>query len=75
MYMPTTKKRLNITLPRDLEKALERFAVRDRVPQATKAAELIRLALTIEEDVAWNRLAKERDTEDAVFVSHDQAWL
>ena len=72
--MATTKKRINITLPPAEEKAISQLAKRDQVPEATKAAELLRLALQIEEDEVWDRIASERDTPDAKFISHEKAW-
>ena len=42
---------------------------RDEVPQATKAAELIRLALETEEDQVFDLIASKRDTEKVKFVS------
>lgn len=72
--MPTTNKRINITLQPDIERALARAAGRDQVPEATKATELIRVALEIEEDELWDAVAKERDRKQAKFVSHDDAW-
>jgi hypothetical protein len=72
--MPTLKKRLNMSLPADIDAALSALAERDDVPQATKALHLIQLALTIEEDDVWNSIAEKRDTKDAKFYSHDEAW-
>lgn len=72
--MPTSKKRMNLSLPPDIERALERLAERDRVPQATKALHLLRLALEIEEDDMLDTLAAKRDTRGAKFVSHARAW-
>jgi len=72
--MPTSKKRMNLSLPPDIDQALGRLAKRDRVPQATKALYLLRLALEIEEDDMLDALASERDTRRAKFVSHAQAW-
>lgn len=74
MVMATTKKRLNISLPPNMEEALENLALRDNVPQATKAVSLIQIALEIEEDDVWNALAKERDAKKAKFVSHKDVW-
>jgi len=48
--MTTTKKRVNISLSAPLENILAKLAKRDQVPQATKAAELIRIGVEIEED-------------------------
>ncbi len=73
MYMATTKKRLNISMSKLTEKALDELSKRDNVPQATKAAELIEFALEIEEDVLWGKLAKERDTKDSSFVKHSKS--
>ena len=73
--MPTTKKRLNITLSSDLEKVLKMSAKRDNVPQATKATELIKLALEIEEDALLGEMLKDRiNTPLSKFVSHEEAW-
>lgn len=72
--MTTTKKRLNITLSPDLEKAISIVAKRDNVPEATKAAELLELAILIEEDVAWDLLAKDREKDGAKFITHNKAW-
>ena len=72
--MPTTKKRVLISLSRPLERALELLAERDQVPQATKAVHLLETALEIEEDRVWDQVAAKRDTENARLVSHKRAW-
>lgn len=72
--MPTTKTRINITVSPDVEDAISRLAKRDRVPQATKAGELLRLAIELEEDLILGEIAARRDTKDAKFVSHEKAW-
>ena len=41
---------------------------------ASKALELIKAALELEEDQVWNRLAIKRDTKKAKFVSHEKVW-
>lgn len=74
VLMPTSKKRIYVTLPKDTEEALYSVAERDDVPPASKAAELIKLALEIYEDEALSGVASERDTPDATFVSHEEAW-
>ncbi|MBI5786988.1 MAG: hypothetical protein HY446_00330 [Candidatus Niyogibacteria bacterium] len=72
--MTTTKKRINISVSEPLERALSRLAKRDEVPQATKAAELLRIAIEIEEDYVWDKTASARDAKGARFVSHKKAW-
>ena len=65
---------MNVTIPPDVERVLARVAERDAMPPATKAAHLIRLALEVEEDEAWDALARRRDTTKARLVSHRRAW-
>lgn len=72
--MPTIKNRTNVTMSKDLDEAVVYLAKRDQVPKATKAVELIELAVRIEEDELWDKLANKRDKEGAKFVSHKDAW-
>lgn len=72
--MPTQKKRINITLPDDVDEILTILAKRDKVPKATKAISLLQAALEYEEDRILNDIAEERDTKDAVFLSHEEFW-
>jgi len=53
---------------------LARLSKRDQVPQATKAAELLRIAVEIEEDDMWNDVVSKRDNKKAKFISHKKAW-
>ena len=57
-----------------MENMLAKLAKRDQVPQATKAAELIRVAIELEEDEVFNLIASKRDAEKVKFVSHKKAW-
>lgn len=72
--MPTLKKRINITLEPDIEKLVEKLAKRDKKPTAAKVAELLALALEIEEDAAWDALASERDKKGVKYISHAKVW-
>lgn len=72
--MATTKKRLNISLSSELDQALSRIAKRDNIPQATKAVNLLEIALMLEEDVILDTIAKGRDVKGARFIKHAQAW-
>lgn len=49
--MPTSKKRLNLTLPKDLALFLKKISLRDEVSQSAKALELIERGLEMEEGV------------------------
>jgi len=72
--MPTIKTRINISLSDSIKDALAKLARRDRIPQATKAARLLEMALEIEEDQAWEEIAQRRDTKSAQYLSHKKAW-
>lgn len=72
--MSTSKRRINISLSNDVNRALTLLAERDNVPQATKAIDLLQIALEIEEDVVWDRIAASRDAKNARMVSHARAW-
>ena len=72
--MATSKKRINVTLPDDIEASLEKLADRDQMPVATKASYLIKLAIEIDEDDILNAVAENRDTKDAKFLKHNQVW-
>lgn len=72
--MSTIKKRVNISLSSELESVLAKLSGRDHVPQATKAVELIKMAIEIEEDQFFDLIASERDKEGTNFASHKKAW-
>ncbi|KKT82028.1 MAG: hypothetical protein A3B99_02235 [Candidatus Yanofskybacteria bacterium RIFCSPHIGHO2_02_FULL_44_12b] len=72
--MSTTKTRINISLSDEIRRALASLAHRDHIPEATKAARLLEVALEVEEDQIWNRLAEKRDTNKASYSSHKKAW-
>jgi len=72
--MPTIKKRINISVSKELDSALIKLAKRDQVPQATKAEHLLRFALEMEEDNTLNVIAESRDTSSAKFIIHKTAW-
>lgn len=72
--MPTAKTRINISLSDEIKEALQKLAKRDHVPEATKAARLLEVALETEEDLVWNEIAEKRDKKQAKFISHANAW-
>lgn len=72
--MATAKARINISLSDNVMNALAKIARRDRIPQATKAARLLEIALEIEEDGVWDMLAQKRDTNNPRYISHKNAW-
>ncbi|MEK6654221.1 MAG: hypothetical protein AABY92_03600 [Thermodesulfobacteriota bacterium] len=61
-------------LPADVEAALKAAAKRDGVPVASKAADLLRLALELEEDLALGAIVEERERAHVKFISHEEFW-
>ena len=73
--MPTSKKRINISLSKETALFLKKLAVRDDVPQATKAAQLLEKALEMEEDEYFAAIADERAADkSAKWISHEEFW-
>lgn len=72
--MPTVKTRINISLSDEVQEALHRLAKRDCIPEATKAVRLLEVALELEEDLVWDKIAEKRDKRHVRFISHAQAW-
>jgi hypothetical protein len=72
--MATTKKRLNISLSKDLDSALAKLAKRDEMPRATKAEHLLQMSIEMEEDGVLNSIAEERDSTHAKFAPHNLVW-
>jgi len=72
--MATTKQRINITADKHMELALKRLAKRDRVPIARKAAELINMALELEEDTILAQIAQSRLTQKVKYIPHKMVW-
>ena len=73
--MPTTKQRINITLDKQTEWALKQLAKINKVPVATKAAEMLRDALELQEDLILAEIANERSNQKNVkYIDHDTFW-
>ena len=58
--MSTTKRRLNISLSKEVDEAITALAKRDQVPAATKISQLLQLSLAQEEDQLLSELAEAR---------------
>lgn len=72
--MATTKKRINISVSRELDTMLGRLAKRDQMSLATKAEHMLIKSLEFEEDEILNFVAESRDQKGAKFISHEEAW-
>lgn len=72
--MTTLKRRLNITMTKDVEKLVSHMAKRDKVPQATKISQLLTISLMLEEDKAFSMLGDKRFKEKTKKLSHKEVW-
>ncbi len=72
--MPTTKKRINITVDDDVYKALERLSGQRDQSVAGVGLSLIEEALEYQEDLHFSRIADDRIAKKQKRISHDKAW-
>lgn len=72
--MPTKKRRINISLSKNTAVFLKKIALRDDVPEATKASELVEKAMEIEEDEYFAAIADARIKKKGKCISHEEFW-
>ena len=72
--MATIKKRVNVSLSKELEQQVTALAERDSVPTATKITELLRISLELEEDRLLSEISDNRVRTSTGRISHDAFW-
>ncbi len=74
--MPTKKSRINITMPKEMDKVIQRLAKRDETSLAAKTLELVRQALEIEEDIILLHVGEDREksARTSSYLTHEQVW-
>jgi len=74
--MATKNPRLNVVLEPILMKSVNHLAKAQGVSLSTMARDLIKEALEIYEDGAWQNIAQKRDTglSHKKSLSHDEVW-
>jgi predicted DNA-binding protein len=72
--MPTSKRRLNITVDDETYAVLERLSSKRQQSVAGVGLSLIEEALEYQEDLHFSRIADERLGRKEKRVPHDQAW-
>jgi predicted CopG family antitoxin len=72
--MPTTKRRINITVDDDVYEALERIAHDRHQPLSGVGLSLIEQALEYQEDAHFSRIADERLERREKRAPHAKAW-
>ena len=71
--MPTSKKRINLSVEDDLYTELEQLKKLKGVSSISSIViELTKEALELQEDLYFSKLAKEREEE--VVISHEKIW-
>lgn len=76
MMTAESKKRINLSVDKDVALALSSLAKKDGKPVATKVMDLINFALEFEEDSILVRLAEERmkAATSKKYLQHDVFW-
>lgn len=72
--MPTTKKRINISVDDNIFDALERLSKDRRESVAGVSLSLIKQALEYQEDIYFANVADERLAKKEKRIPHDKAW-
>jgi predicted DNA-binding protein len=72
--MPTTKRRLNITVDDETYSLLEQLSSKRQQSVAGVGLSLIEEALEYQEDLQFSKIADERLNRKEKRVSHDKAW-
>jgi predicted DNA-binding protein len=72
--MPTTKKRINITVDDEIYAALERLAIERDQSVAGLGLSLIEQALEYQEDLYFSRVADERLGKKQKRIAHNKVW-
>lgn len=72
--MPTTKRRIQISLSKEAEEQLEHFADRDNTPIAQKVTQYMQAGMELEEDMVFTKIATERLKNRSETISHEDAW-
>ena len=72
--MTTLKKRINISVPKSLEDILNKMSNEEGVPVATKALELLKIAVELEEDAYFEKITLDRGSKDSKYIPHDKIW-
>ncbi len=72
--MPTTKKRINITVDKETDKILGMLARQENVPKATITSRLLNDALEIEEDFRLSAVAEKRMKDGGKYLLDKDAF-
>lgn len=72
--MPTERPRIQVTLDSQTSALLATFADIQERSLSSAAADLIKEALELHEDMALSKLADKRLRENKKWISHEEVW-
>lgn len=72
--MPTTKKRINITIADETYEALAKLSAKRAKSVSSVSLNLIEDALELQEDIYFSRVADERLSKPHKRIPHSKAW-
>ncbi len=73
--MPTVKKRINVTLNKDLERGIDILAKHRQMSKAAVLAELANEALELQEDLALTKIVEKRMKKGRFIADRDEFWI
>ena len=72
--MPTTKKRINITIDDELYRSLDKLSKKENGTLSSVSLRLIERAVELEEDLYFSRQAEKRLAKNEKRVPHSKVW-
>ncbi len=72
--MPTTKKRINITIDDELYRSLDKLSKKENGTLSSVSLRLIERAVELEEDLYFSRQADKRLSKNEKRVVHSKVW-
>jgi len=72
--MPTTKKRINLTVEDDLFESLNKIAKKEKTSVASISHLLLEKALELQEDFYFSKVGEERLAKKSKKLSHEEIW-
>ena len=72
--MPTSKKRINITVDDELFRSLDKLSKKEKRTLSSVSLRLIEKAVELEEDLYFSREADKRLSKHESRIPHSKAW-
>lgn len=72
--MPTTKKRINLTVEDEVFESLNKIAKKEKSSVASVSHLLLEKALELREDIYFSKVSEERISKGFKRISHKDIW-